>query len=43
MPTIDPATEVLISVQVELVETLRQAQGEQFILHRAESIMLYKA
>ena len=30
--------DVLRSVRVELVETLRQAQGERFIFHRAGSI-----
>jgi hypothetical protein len=30
--------EVLGSVRAELVETLRQAQGERFIFHRAEAI-----
>ena len=30
--------DVLIPVRVELVETLRQAQGERFIFHKAGSI-----
>ena len=31
--------DVSIPVRVELVETLRQAQGERFIVHKAESIV----
>ena len=35
--------DVSITVRVELVETLRQAQGERFIVHKAESIVVARA